>query len=202
MSPTTGVDGFTMGKPRNEKLRAAGIVLMAFGLVSLITAIFFARQSGAALVQSLPAEGGIVGPVEITKENTVLHITVQQSFSQDSWSYIEGDVLDAEQEPLFSFGDELWRESGYDSDGAWSESDSTYDLKVTIPEKGTHYLELTAELAAPSTASSMSIRVEPQAGSTVPFIAAGIIGLILGLILHEMATGAIIRALGKLGEES
>lgn len=191
-----------MSKPRNENLRAAGLALMAFGLVSLITSLFFVRQSGAALVQSLPAEGGILGPIEIARENTVLHITVQQWFRQDAWSHIEGEVLDAEQEPLFSFGDELWRESGHDSDGPWAEADTEYDLKVTIPEKGAHYLEFTTELSAPNVASPLAIRVETKVGSTVPFIAAGIVGLILGLILHEMATGAIIRSLAEMTEES
>lgn len=198
-----------------ETMRAVGLVLMGFGIVSLITALFFTGGRGKSVTKSLPAEGGIVGPIEVSKDNTVLEVGVRQPLNKDGWSFIEGEVLDKDQEYLFGFGEEVWRESGYDQ-GYWSETDDAFDLKVTIPKKGTYFLSFTTESAPTMSLRRTSLRrrkndrpvagniwitVQPKMGSTVPFFIAGLVGLILGFIVNRIgAAGANVSALGRMGE--
>ena len=60
--------------------------------------------------------------------------------NNNDWSAVTGNVLDQDKNYLFGFGQEFWKESGYDSDGRWTESKTKYDMKVTLP-KGIYYLE-------------------------------------------------------------
>ncbi len=209
---SSNVDAVDLGIPRNERLRAVGLVTLAFGALCLVSAIFFVGDRAPPRSEVIGSTGGTIGPLEIADDSTVLHVHVQQYVFKTGWSYIEGELLDSEQEGLFSFGDEVWYETGRDSDGPWSERDNEFDLKITIPTAGTYFLAftvdsgLTAFINPPPTPdeylSDITVRIHTKSGSTVPFFAAGILGLILGFVMHEMATGAVLRRLARMGEES
>jgi len=131
------------------RARAVGIVLSLFGLLCIVTALVLSGSGKRELKAKLPPEGGQVGPVVVKKANTVLAINVEQQFRVDGWSYLEGEVLDADENYLFGFGDELWAESGYD-EGNWHEEKNDYDLYVTIPEPGTYYLGFVGQVGLPA----------------------------------------------------
>ena len=88
-------------------------------------------------------EGRLVGMITvddmvhvIQEENTVLLVELKQPLVNDGWSYVNGEVMDQAENVLFAFGAEMWRESGYDG-GHWTETQNTYDFKVTMPKPGT-----------------------------------------------------------------
>lgn len=191
---------------RTEQLRAVGLVLMLFGVVALVTSAFFLAGAGARQLKGLPPEGGTLGPIVVTAKNTLLQVSVFQPLVREGWSYIEGEVLSEAGSVLLRFGGELWRESGVDSEGAWSEADADYELRILVTEPGTYHIAFEAEtghVGMMSTvppgeiAGAMHVSVQPLKGSPVPFRTAGLLALIIGFLLHEMATGAVSRLLAR-----
>lgn len=184
-----------------RKARAIGISLLMFGIISLFTSIFFTGTAGPPKVFALEQQPiGELGPLEIPADNTVVNLTIRQPVRQISdernmfssnrklngWATVECELLDAGKELLLSFSEELWAESGYD-EGYWSETKSDYNLKLTIPKKGTYYLGLSIEAADIELSGQATVRVEFMVGSTVPHFAAGFLGILLGLIIFLVA---------------
>ena len=187
--------------------------MMGFGVLCLLTAAYFAFSGTTMATTSLPPQGGRIGPLTITKANTILSVEVHQPFRTDGWSYLEAEVQDPEGEYLFGFGDELWAESGRDSDGAWHEEKTDYDVDLTIPQAGTYYLAFSgSDSTHPqgtqqvgvspgqpnwSPGGDFAVKVVQRHGSWVPFLPPGIIALLLGPILFYFGSAKLRRALAN-----
>lgn len=188
------------GASRSEKIRAASTLTLLFAAVAIITSFFMAVSTGASEWKTVPKKDGIYGPIEIDEPGQVLLVEVRQPIKQDNvWSFVTGELLDAQQEYLFSFGEELWQEAGYDG-GHWRESKESFDTKLTIPEKGTYYLSFSTETgrtkarrrrgsrsSSSEIGAQLKVRVEKKAGSGVPLFAAGFLAIILGLVMRATA---------------
>lgn len=177
-------------------LRAIGWVVTLFGGFSMFSALFFTSQLGAPIKGKLTKEGGLTEAFVTPKKNTVVKIEVQQPILRDNnWSFVTGEILDSEQELLFSFAEELWRETGYSEGQFWRETKNKFDLKVTLPDPGTYYIHLETERKPiRNTGGRVYTRfgdvywkVTALNGSTVPIFAGGLIGLIFGVILLQIA---------------
>ncbi len=164
-------------------LLIGGIVTFVFGLLFLITSAVFTSEDGKAIKSAMPATGGIVGPITVAKDNQVLLIEVKQRLNGLGWSYVNGEMLDAEQEFLFGFGYELWHETGYD-EGHWDEQENNYDIKVTVPKKGTYFASFdTEQQPGVPIGGDINVKITPKLGSAVPHFAAGLLLLVFGLML-------------------
>ncbi len=166
--------------------------LIGFAVISFVTALFFNVTTGTLISETLPPAGGVVGPISVDKDRTVYQIKIEQNVSRDgAWNQITGEVLDENKNPLFSFGEEFWRESGYDDGGRWTEQKTDYDIKITLQE-GTYFLGMASENQDASL-SQVRVTVKKKGGSAVPFFTAGVIALIIGVIVYEMGTGVFRR---------
>ncbi len=164
---------------KKEEYRKVALVLLAFAALCFITSLFLNMNVGNTLKASVPATGGIIGPLEVKKDFSVYEIKVNQYMpSYGQWSFVGGDVLDENKEYLFGFGKELWKEKGYDSDGSWSEAVTNYDMKVTFPKKGDFYLQFNAEMSRPNAAGEIGVIISPKRGSSLAHVILGIISLI------------------------
>ncbi len=173
----------------NKDKKQAAMALIAFALLSFVSALFFNVTTGGEISKVLPPKGGIVGPIAIDKDRTVLQITVAQDIRSDgAWNQVEGAVLDEQKNHLFSFGEEFWKESGYDDGGSWTESKTDYTIKVLL-QRGTYYLGFQAEQVNQVT-GSIQIIAKKKGGSAVPLFTAGVIALILGVILYQMSAAS------------
>ena len=181
------------------KARAIGISIIMFGILSLFTALFFDASGGAASSFELSGAGEI-GPIEVTEDNTVLQVLVRLPVRQiqdtygygdapNGWAVVTGELLSANKDTLFSFSDELWAESGYD-EGHWTEIKNNYDLKLTVPAKGTYYMYMDIE-SKDLELGTLGVRVDRMVGSTVPHFAAGFLGLLLGLLVFLVSRSQI-----------
>lgn len=187
------------------RLLAFGVV--GLGVLSLLTSFYF--MSGTRIVgQTLPANGGTVGPFTIDQPNTVLRVSVRQNVplppgyatNRGSWSFIGGEVLDEDEEYLFGFGGELWSETGYD-DSRWTEYDNEYSINVTLPEAGVFYIEFLVEAAGDVQLSPIQVAIEKLPGSSIPHFVLGIGLILLGLLMRLVVTNAFQSSLSAVMED-
>ncbi|MFQ5588469.1 MAG: hypothetical protein ACE5F7_06485 [Nitrospiria bacterium] len=183
-----------------QDMAQAAKALLVFAVLCFVTALGFNITTGSLISELLPPAGGVVGPIRVEKDRSVYHINVAQNVGRDGvWNQVTGEVLDENKNPLFSFGEEFWKESGYDDGGRWSEQKTDYDIKITL-QKGSYFLGLNSENQHASL-SQVRVTVKKKGGSAVPFFTAGVIALIIGVIVNEMAKGSIGRGLKGMDSE-
>jgi hypothetical protein len=189
-----------MEKKKSSQL---AMVFIIFGIVCLLSALIFSLSKNSILHKKIPLEGRVLGPITVDQDNTVYQINVYNPFgSTNQWCFISGEVLNEKKDYLFGFGQELWKESGYDSDGAWTESKTNYDMKITL-QKGTYYLGFESESSTPTGyGSDITIQVEKLRGSSLYFFIAGIVGLIIGVIMNEIANQTITTFISTMSPEN
>jgi hypothetical protein len=201
------------------------MVFICFGLLGLLTAYIMSQpsttyfnsrvtQSGPSLppaaAKADPEDAAedvaearahpitnyaLVGPFQVRKDNQVLFVRIQADLARDSWSFVESEVLDARKDYLFSFGKELWHETGVDDEGAWVEVDRDYEMKMTIPAKGTYYLNIKTQ--GDKMPSSFLVAIGGAVGSSLPHLWFGIVVLGIGLVLNEAANRTILRLMSR-----
>lgn len=206
-----------MANVRSHPINAAGpidygkvaSVLIAFGLLGLLTAWILSWSAETLFRRSLPVaspaqpgpiEAGerfpsrdyaLIGPLSVRRANQVLRVSVTADVPLNGWSFVEGEVLDADREYLLSFGKELWHESGRDSDGPWNEADESYEMKLTIPHPGQYYLNIKAQ--GERLPTNITVSVNRTYGSSIPHLVFGICALLGGLVLNEFANRTVVR---------
>lgn len=185
------------------RFTSIGIVIL--GVLSLLTSLYFTTQR-QVLQQTLPATGGSVGPFEVKSAGTVLEVVVVQSLTlppgsntatRGVWSFVSGEVTDDDDEYLFGFGGELWKESGYDG-SYWTEEDRDYAIKLTMPEAGQFFLEFSSEAPFGATVGPMRVTVHQLRGSAIPHFVLGIALVLLGLMLRLLVSKAVIENVKQL----
>ncbi len=165
-------------------------ILLGFAALCFLTSLFMNLNRGSTIEENVLSSGGEVGPIQVEKDTSIYKIQVKQNLnSYGTWSFIGGEVLDENKNYLFGFGKELWKEAGYDVDGAWSEERTHYDLKVTFPQKGAYYLRFQTE-SNDSSQGSIRVTVSPKRGSSLAHLLLGIISIIvaIGLWVHTHIT--------------
>ena len=175
-------------------------VFFGFGILSLFTAWIFTIEpflfSDQQYSLSSPQKALEVGPIHVRKFNEVYSVSFDANLPVQSWSFIQGEVLDSNKQYLFAFGKELWHERGRDSDGTWQESDDSFTLKITFPKPGRYYLKFGTE--SNRMPSSVRIRVAKRLGSSIPHLWFGIVLILIGIVLNEIKN----KTLGKWWERA
>jgi hypothetical protein len=128
----------------------------------------------------------VLGPILIKSDNQSLRVSFSQSVRTHTWSAVNVDVLDSNKKYLFSFSDEFWAETGYDSDGSWSDSKKSSSTDILIKKQGSYFFKVTSETNSLQNLSPINIRVNQKAGSGIPFFVLGLVFLVIGIILGVM----------------
>lgn len=173
-------------------------VFFLFGILSLLMSWYYSADAEVLYQENIGLNRDspevIVGPIKVAKKNTAHEIAVSANLSVNSWTFLEGEVLDQQREYLFSFGKELWYETGYDSDGSWSEAENNYELDVTFPDVGTYFLKFKYDsIRSPN---SVFVKVARSNGSALPHFWFGIITILIGVVLNEFKNRTIRRMFG------
>ena len=181
------IEFFKQSSTKNQ----IGLIFLFYAGLCFMTSLYFNSSSGEMVQGNLLTTGGEIGPIKVEKDNTVYSVNVNQKLNNSGdWSFVSGDVLGENKEYLFGFGKEFWRESGYDSDGAWSEKDDNFEMKVTFNKAGIYYLSFNTEMSSETAGSEVNVTVEPRKGSALAHFILGIFSIIIGLfILFFMQDG-------------
>lgn len=182
----------------NTQLTAKNLskTLFIYAFICFFTAIVFSCGQGQEITKRVPIkkndtaqvsvkEEQIVGPIEVNEDNTVYSVDVKHPIAANSWSSITVELLDENKKFLMSFGEELWSETGYDSEGAWAESKEDFSIKVTIPKKGKYYLRLEGDASPSNLTRAATMTIQKKRGSSVAFWWAGFLSLIFAVVVWQ-----------------
>jgi hypothetical protein len=205
LTPPPSQEGVDLGK--------VATVFILYGILSLVIAWVFSTQTkelinnrvGSAPYSSVPRKLAVsgeqeeardvamIGPITVEGHHEVYEISIAAPLPANSWAFVEGEVLDAGKNYLFSFGKELWHETGEDYEGVWVESDTHYVMKITLPELGQYYLNLKTQGGYyPRT---LDVVISKKRGSIIPHMVFGIVTILIGILLNEIQNETLSRTL-------
>ena len=162
------------------KMNKYGLSFLVFGLICLFTAGILSSHTGNSIKQNIPPTGGKFGPIKIQEKNEVVEIEVAQRVGDKHWSAIEAKVVDAKDNYLFAFSEELWFETGYDADGRWQEGKNQYDISVTFPEPGNYFIHFSSANSDGSNVGGIRVEANKKVGSSIIHLWLGCLSLIIG----------------------
>lgn len=169
-----------------------GFILFGFSILCFFTSAYFSSEINQSHFETSNT-GGTLSPLTITDDHTVCELTVSQQISTPStstskfgsnyenWSYISIDVLDENDHTLYNLGNDLWSASGVDQGYGWSESDLSFDTKITFEEKGTYYIDIKTESPHQELTNKVIIDMKYQNGSSLPHKVLGILSLLVSI---------------------
>lgn len=185
-----GDDGVHLGK--------LALIFIVFAALFLITALVMDISSQT--IEKNVRANETVGPIVTTSPNTMLYISVENRSLSNSWAFVEAELVDRNGNWAGGFGGNQYHETGYDSEGYWSEEEKVVDLTLVVPDPGEYQLRFKVEgnKANSSSAADLSRRtqlhvtVDYKLGGGGVFFVMGLILLILGVILNEIRNRTIM----------
>ncbi len=136
-----------------------------------------------------------IGPIVIDKPYTTYEIETKTTLAANTWTFVEVVVEDRFGEYLYSFGQELWHETGRDSDGPWRETRHNFESNLTFPEAGEFYLSFMVSSKNNRHPSKLYVKLIKRNGSAVLHFWMGVLLLIAGLICIEIQYGIFQKTL-------
>jgi len=112
----------------------------------------------------------------------------------NSWFGVDIALLDSDNEEVYSKYLEFWRESGIDSDGAWSEAKVNLSWFVRIDEPDTYRVVVNGDENSTNPDADFRLSVEPNRVSMTPFLAGAMLAFLLAMMSRAKATS--IRSSG------
>jgi hypothetical protein len=118
-----------------------------------------------------------------------------RSLRNNSWFGVDVLLLDSDDEEVYSKYLEFWRESGVDSDGAWSEAKRNISWFVRMDQPDTYRVMIDGDAESTTTNTDFTLTAEPNRVSTMPFIIGAVFTLLLVMLSRSKASS--IRASGS-----
>ncbi len=117
------------------------LITCIFCVICFITAIVLENKTQSSKNYYYMQDGQLFGPLKV-KSSPLIYELKSYFYGDNQSIYLSGEVLDEDKDTLYEFGKDLWHESGYDSEGYWSESDRQLSVKLSFTEPGTYYIKL------------------------------------------------------------
>ncbi|WP_171181399.1 DUF4178 domain-containing protein [Ruegeria sp. HKCCD8929] len=120
------------------------VTSLGFAVVCLFMAFFFSARSGQSVLYNHNVAASQL-PVEITIPLRADSQLTRISFTGDvenSWAYLDLELLDPEGAPVFQAGRTIEYYSGRDADGSWREGTARASLKFRPEHSGDYVLAL------------------------------------------------------------
>lgn len=158
------------------------LIVVIFSIICFITSMNLQASTSLGRTDYDIREGMTYGPIKIDKQPKIYKIKADFGGSNTS-TYLSGEVLDKDKDTLYEFGKDLWHESGYDSDGYWSESERKMTAYLTFKEKGTYYIQFNTE---EKNMRNIDITIQLVKGSYVAHSQFGSLFLLIAMIIFFM----------------
>ena len=158
------------------------LIVVIFSIICFITSMNLQASTSVGRTDYDIREGMTYGPIKIDKQPKIYKIKADFRGSNTS-TYLSGEVLDKDKDTLYEFGKDLWHESGYDSEGYWSESERKMTAYLTFKEKGTYYIQFNTE---EKNMRNIDITIQLVKGSYVAHSQFGSLFLLIAMIIFFM----------------
>lgn len=103
----------------------------------------------------------------------------------NSWMGVNFSFENSDGESVYDKYLEYWRESGYDSEGRWEESQRNFTWHVRVDEPDTYKAVVTVEPASTQSEASFRLKTEPNRTSMTPFMLAGFFSLMMMMLCRS-----------------
>ncbi|ALU45182.1 hypothetical protein [Pseudoalteromonas rubra] len=80
---------------------------------------------------------------DVPADGQMMRFELKGVMKMNTWKAIDMEVYQADGTYLFSYHDELWSESGRDSEGKWTEHRKEASFKIRFAKKGSYQMYLT-----------------------------------------------------------
>jgi hypothetical protein len=117
--------------------------LAFLGWINALTPGRVVGQGSAAIAQ-IPDDGIRFGPIPVKQTSRVHRLRVGASLREEA-AWVGAAIETPAQQELFGVARDMWDESGYDSDGAWHESDLQAQTDFVPAQAGEYYVRLYSE---------------------------------------------------------
>ena len=136
-------------------------LLLLLGLVSLSGSPQLVFQHSASFAE-IPEDGVTVGPFQLNQPGGIYRIKVSGSIpdNTDSWGGVE--LLDASEDAINTVEGDIWRESGSDDEGPWSESETEAVNYFRLDQPGVYYARMFVERPG-ATQGQLSVEISKGA---------------------------------------
>ena len=151
------------------------MLIMAIFCVVCFVTYFNIESKVVAKKNYTIQEGSIYGPIVVKKGQSKICRIESSMFGDNTSVYFTGEVLDEDKDTLYEFGKELWHESGYDSEGYWSEGDRNLKADLSFTEPGKYYIQFHTDEKA---MYNVNLRIVVKKGSGIPHLMVGMYVLI------------------------
>ena len=158
------------------------LIVVIFAIICLVTSMLLQSTFYYNKTMNYLNEGQIVGPIKVKNKPVICKVMAHFS-GENTSSYLSGEVLDENKDTLYEFGKDLWHESGYDSDGYWSESDRKMTAYMTFKDKGTYYIQFNTDK---KNMYNISVTMQLVRNSYVAHSKAGTLALMLAMIVFYL----------------
>ena len=158
------------------------LIVVIFSIICFVTSMLLQSTFYYNKTMNYLNEGQIVGPIKVKNKPVICKVMAHFS-GENTSSYLSGEVLDENKDTLYEFGKDLWHESGYDSDGYWSESDRKMTAYLTFKDKGTYYIQFNTD---EKNMYNISVTMQLVRNSYVAHSKAGTLALMLAMIVFYL----------------
>ena len=165
------------------------LIVVIFSIICLITSMLLQSTYYYNKSVNYLNEGQIFGPIKVQNKPIICKV-IANFEGENTSSYLSGEVLDENKDTLYEFGKDLWHESGYDSDGYWSESDRKMTAYLTFKDKGTYYIQFNTD---ENNMYNISVTFQLVKNSYVAHSKAGTLALLLAMIVFYLLNASWIN---------
>lgn len=117
--------------------------------------------------------------------------------NKNSWFGVDVGLKSSDNETVYSKYLEFWRESGFDSDGAWSEADLSSSWYIRVDEPDTYRVVIDGDEQSTNPTADFRLHTEPNKTSVTPFILAGVFSLFL-IMMCRSKMGSLSAAASSI----
>ena len=174
------------------------LIVVIFSVICFGTYFKIEFQKTTKVYNNKVRSGQMFGPITIKKDKPLIYtIKSNSAFLKNRSIYFSGEVLDKNKDVLYEFGKEFWHESGYDSEGHWSESDTHMEAKLAFTEPGTYYIRIFQEGKA-----YCQMSIEKKYASGIPHLMTGTWFLLAACIIFGILNPHYIKEVCERIDES
>lgn len=117
--------------------------LAFLGWINALTPGRIVGKGGAAIAQ-IPDDGIRFGPMPVQRTDRVHRLRIDASLREEA-AWVGATIETPTEQELFGVARDMWDESGYDSDGAWHESDLHAQTDFVPAQAGQYFVRLYSE---------------------------------------------------------